>query len=60
MIRETKEAVAYIDEHGSSDEQCSKCVYFVDATTCEIVIGKINPNGWCRRFHETPASFAPR
>lgn len=60
MIRQTKAAAGYTDSHGTSPEQCAKCVYYVDTTICEIVIGKINPDGWCRHFLETPANFAPR
>ena len=42
--------VGYTDDHGSSNEQCSKCAHYVDRTTCDIVIGKINPGGWCRKY----------
>jgi hypothetical protein len=46
----SKAAVNYTDNHGASNEQCSKCVHYVNATTCEIVVGRIRPEGWCKKF----------
>jgi hypothetical protein len=53
----SKSEVRYIDNHGSSDEQCSKCVHYVNKTTCEIVKGKINPAGWCDKFKRNNKSL---
>lgn len=49
-MKYTKEEVKYTDDHGDSPEQCSKCRHYANASTCKIVIGKINPGGWCNRF----------
>jgi hypothetical protein len=51
-----KKAVAYTDDHGTSSEQCSKCEYYQSATVCKIVIGKINPGGWCKKFKRSDAA----
>lgn len=46
----SKTTVRYTDDHGASPEQCSKCVHYVNPTTCEIVVGRIRPEGWCNKF----------
>ena len=48
-LKYPKFAVRYTDDHGDSNEQCSKCEYYVKRT-CEIVMGTISPNGWCNKF----------
>jgi hypothetical protein len=45
-----KFAVRYTDDHGDSNEQCSKCKHSITRTICDIVMGKINPLGWCNKF----------
>jgi len=50
MTRESKEQVDYTDDHGTSPEQCSNCKHYLNPTTCERVVGRINPNGWCKRW----------
>lgn len=42
--------VQYTDDHGNSSEQCSKCAYYMNRTTCSKVQGEINPSGWCQLF----------
>lgn len=49
-----KSQVDYTDDHGTSDEQCSKCQHILTKSTCEIVKGIINPDGWCRKFNRKP------
>lgn len=49
----SKKSVKYTDNHGKSSEQCSKCRHYVNPTTCEIVAGRINPNGWCKKYEES-------
>jgi hypothetical protein len=50
MRRYSKEETEYTDDHGTSPEQCSKCTYYANPTTCEIVVGRIRPEGWCNKF----------
>lgn len=52
----SKKAVRYTDDHGTSNEQCSKCKYYQSATVCKIVIGKINPGGWCNKYKKSAAT----
>ncbi len=49
-VKLSKSDVEYSDDHGSSDEQCSRCAHYVNPTTCRIVAGRINPEGWCNQF----------
>ena len=44
-----KYQVQYIDE-GSAEEHCSLCEHYINKTECAIVQGKINPDGWCKKF----------
>lgn len=50
MAKKSKASVEYTDDHGTSSEQCAKCKHYVNATTCAVVAGKINPAGWCDQF----------
>ena len=52
----SKREVAYTDDHGASDEQCSKCTHYVDRVTCAIVVGMIRPGGWCKKFKRETAN----
>jgi hypothetical protein len=51
-----KKVVRYTDDHGSSNEQCSKCKYFEHPRSCEIVIGAIKPGGWCNKYKKSAAT----
>ena len=44
----SKSTVDYTDK--GKKEHCSICKHYINKTTCEIVAGIINPNGWCNRF----------
>lgn len=41
--------VRYTDDHGDSNEQCSKCRFY-GRRSCEKVAGDISPSGWCQLF----------
>lgn len=47
----SKQAANYID-YSMSGEKCRNCQHFIPLSRCEIVEGKINPNGWCKYFKE--------
>jgi hypothetical protein len=55
-----KTDVRYTNDHGNSPEQCSKCKHYVNTTTCAIVIGRIRPEGWCRKFERKSFPAAMR
>jgi hypothetical protein len=42
-------AVAYQD-HPVGDKHCSKCAQFLAPSSCKMVDGTINPQGYCRIF----------
>lgn len=48
----TKDEAEY-EAKASSDDHCSICTNFDDPASCEIVEGKISPEGWCRFFDAT-------
>lgn len=54
MPKQSKQKVNYTDNHGTSNEQCSKCKHYlkvnVNIGACVVVSGQINPNGWCKMF----------
>jgi dihydroorotase len=47
----TKASVKYTDE-GHKNNHCSICEHYINNNTCQIVIGKIKPMGWCNRFEK--------
>jgi hypothetical protein len=47
----SKSAVKYVDDHGASSERCAKCVHYLGRAACQIVAGRIDPEGWCNRFN---------
>ena len=48
-MRHDKSDARYTD-HGTPQEHCSLCRYFMRPDACELVFGRINPKGWCRFF----------
>jgi hypothetical protein len=42
----TKEAMKYQDKP-NGDQRCSNCLQFVAPSSCKVVDGTINPNGYC-------------
>lgn len=49
MIKQSKEQVRYTDS-GTDAEHCSICTHYLNPTTCEVVVGRIVPRGWCKLF----------
>lgn len=49
MTKVSKESVNYTDQ-GSPQEHCSNCSHYLNPTTCEVVVGRIRPEGWCKRW----------
>lgn len=44
-------AMARYQTSPKGNQQCSKCHYFIPKNdTCQLVEGKISPDGWCRFF----------
>jgi hypothetical protein len=44
-----KEAAQY-QESPKGDQKCADCRFFIDGGSCQLVEGKISPNGWCMLF----------
>lgn len=44
-----KEAVNYQDSP-KGDQKCDGCRFFTPPDSCQVVEGKISPNGWCSLF----------
>ena len=39
--------VQYQQKPNPDGQHCSTCVNFIAPSSCQIVAGTINPNGWC-------------
>jgi hypothetical protein len=51
----TSKKVAKYQDHPDSGKECSKCRFFLPPHACQLVAGKISPNGWCSFFAPKPA-----
>lgn len=49
--RYTKEEVKY-EEHATMKHFCKDCINFKEPNSCGIVVGLINPKGWCRLWEK--------
>jgi hypothetical protein len=45
----SKSSVMYQDKP-KNGQKCSGCTHFVAPASCQIVEGKISPNGWCGAY----------
>lgn len=46
----SKTQVQY-QQQPKGEQQCSKCMHYIaESSTCKLVEGPINPNGWCTLF----------
>jgi hypothetical protein len=50
-LKVSKEKAKYTDQSPYID-QCMACRHFIKPHSCEIVDGTIDPDGWCKYFHE--------
>jgi hypothetical protein len=44
---DNKAQFKYQDKPGKGGEKCSGCKLFKPPAACQVVTGKISPNGWC-------------
>jgi High potential iron-sulfur protein len=47
-----KQTAAGYQDQPKGDQSCSNCNLFSAPSSCTLVDGTINPQGWCR-FHQT-------
>lgn len=45
----TQKAALYQDKP-KGGAKCATCEHFQPPASCEVVAGKINPNGWCQMY----------
>ena len=45
--RKSKAAVHYTDKANDPNFNCANCIHFIANDGCELVIGLIDPSGWC-------------
>lgn len=50
MTKYSKHTVSYEPKARGADH-CAVCSHYLNRTTCEIVEGKIAPEGWCKKFY---------
>jgi hypothetical protein len=46
----TQKAAAYQNKPKGNDK-CAGCRFFQAPSSCQLVEGKISPNGWCKMFN---------
>lgn len=44
-----KQSVSYRETPNGAN-RCSTCANFIEPSSCKLVEGAINPNGWCGLF----------
>jgi hypothetical protein len=44
---DNKKQFKYQDKPGKNGQKCSGCQLFKAPSSCQVVTGKISPNGWC-------------
>ena len=50
LPRNAPKAVARYQDRPNRGQRCGRCMHFVEPDGCEIVVGLISPQGWCRYF----------
>lgn len=50
LPRNVPKAVARYQDRPNRGQRCGRCMHFVEPNGCEIVVGRISPQGWCRYF----------
>jgi len=50
MPRNVPKDVARYQNRPNRGQRCGRCMYFLEPDGCEIVTGRISPQGWCRYF----------
>ena len=45
-----KHDVAYTPKAKNHKERCELCCHYQPSHACSVVRGRINPEGWCKRF----------
>jgi hypothetical protein len=48
--RNVPKDVARYQDRPNRDQRCGRCMHFLPPDNCEIVTGRISPQGWCRYF----------
>ena len=43
-------ADAHYTDNSIGGSKCANCRHFLSPNRCEIVLGRISPNGWCEHF----------
>lgn len=53
--KKVSKAQAKYQDKPKDKQQCAVCSNFVAPNSCNLVEGKISPNGWCSLFTQKPA-----
>jgi hypothetical protein len=48
--RNVPKLIALYQDRPSGRQRCGRCAHFRPPNGCEIVVGEISPQGWCRYF----------
>jgi hypothetical protein len=50
---------AQYQDHPKGSQRCAICAHFVPPASCQLVAGKISPDGWCVLFAAKPSGAKP-
>jgi hypothetical protein len=56
--RNVSKAVARYQDRPNRGQRCGRCMHFLPPGGCEIVVGPVSPQGWCRYFEGSVALTA--
>ena len=49
------QATAHYQDKPNGDQKCADCRFFKPPSSCQLVEGPINPDGWCSFFNKKTA-----
>ena len=50
--RKVSKAAARYQDRPRGQQRCGRCAHFLAPNSCEVVAGRISPNGWSRFFEQ--------
>jgi hypothetical protein len=49
-INQFTKAASHYMNHPNGNQRCAGCKHFKPPGSCEVVMGRISPHGWCKWF----------
>jgi hypothetical protein len=51
QAKKASQAAASYQNAPNQNQSCSRCQHFRPPSSCQVVEGRISPNGWCRLYY---------